>query len=59
MVPVIPSSVVNFAATSLNLSVRELIIIDPYRRSAIFPLYACGGEALFHGEHIKSTCFGR
>lgn len=49
MVPVIPSSVINFAATTLNLHIREIIgsIILGVIPSSL--LYACGGEALFHG----------
>ncbi|WP_066025574.1 TVP38/TMEM64 family protein [Enterococcus mundtii] len=54
MVPVIPSSVVNFAATSLNLSVRELLLSILIGVVPSSLLYACGGEALFHGEHIKA-----
>ncbi|MBF8807420.1 MAG: TVP38/TMEM64 family protein [Enterococcus lacertideformus] len=49
MVPVIPSSVINFAATTLNFKLREIIgsIILGVIPSSL--LYACGGEALFHG----------
>ncbi len=49
MVPIIPSSVINFAATSLNLHIREILfsVILGVIPSSI--LYACGGEALFHG----------
>ncbi|MBO0461222.1 MULTISPECIES: TVP38/TMEM64 family protein [unclassified Enterococcus] len=54
MVPVIPSSVVNFAATSLNLSIRELVLSILIGVVPSSLLYACGGEALFHGKHIKA-----
>ncbi len=49
MVPIIPSSVINFATTTLNLQVREILmsIIIGVIPSSV--LYACGGEALFHG----------
>lgn len=49
MVPVIPSSVINFAPMTLNLQIRDIIlsIVIGVIPSSI--LYACGGEALFHG----------
>ena len=49
MVPVIPSSVINFSAITLNLQIRDIIlsIVIGVIPSSI--LYACGGEALFHG----------
>ncbi|MDA3965052.1 TVP38/TMEM64 family protein [Enterococcus thailandicus] len=49
MVPVIPSSIVSFTAYTLNLSLNQvaLSVILGVLPSSI--LYACGGEALFHG----------
>lgn len=49
MVPVIPSSIVSFTAYTLNLSLKQVTmsVILGVLPSSI--LYACGGEALFHG----------
>ncbi|MGX7173085.1 TVP38/TMEM64 family protein [Enterococcus ratti] len=49
MVPVIPSSVINFAITTLNLQIREVILSIIFGAVPSSLLYACGGEALFHG----------
>ncbi|MDU4851634.1 MAG: VTT domain-containing protein [Enterococcus faecalis] len=49
MIPIIPSSVINFAADTMQLPLKNLIaaIFIGVIPSSI--LYACGGEALFHG----------
>ena len=49
MIPIIPSSVINFAADTMQLPLKILIaaIFIGVIPSSI--LYACGGEALFHG----------
>ncbi|EOH88802.1 TVP38/TMEM64 family protein [Enterococcus villorum] len=49
MVPIIPSSVINFAATTLNLQIREILLSIILGVIPSSLLYACGGEALFHG----------
>lgn len=49
MIPIIPSSVINFTADTMQLPLKNLIaaIFIGVIPSSI--LYACGGEALFHG----------
>jgi uncharacterized membrane protein YdjX (TVP38/TMEM64 family) len=49
MVPIIPSSVINFAATTLNLQIREILLSIILGVIPSSLLYACGGEALSHG----------
>lgn len=49
MIPFIPSSLINFAATTLNLKIRESLFAILIGTIPSSLLYACGGEALFHG----------
>ncbi|MGM9902877.1 hypothetical protein A5844_002049 [Enterococcus sp. 10A9_DIV0425] len=51
MVPIIPSSLINFAAITLNLRIREILLSILIGVIPSSLLYACGGEALFHGNH--------
>ncbi|MGM0214523.1 TVP38/TMEM64 family protein [Enterococcus sp. AZ109] len=49
MVPMIPSFVVNVTADSLMLSIKEVFLPVLIGALPASILYACGGEALFHG----------
>ncbi len=49
MIPFIPSSLINFAATTLNLKIRDILFAILIGTIPSSLLYACGGEALFHG----------
>ena len=49
MIPVIPSSMVNFAADAMKLPLQQIILSIVIGVIPSSVLYACGGEALFHG----------
>ncbi|WP_165005374.1 MULTISPECIES: VTT domain-containing protein [unclassified Enterococcus] len=49
MIPIIPSSMVNFAAETIKLPLRQLVLSIIFGVIPSSVLYACGGEALFHG----------
>ena len=56
MIPLIPSSVINFAVITLNLKTREILLSIFLGVIPSSLLYACGGEALFHG-YSKTAIF--
>lgn len=49
MIPVIPSSMVNFAADAMKLPLQQIVMSIVIGVIPSSVLYACGGEALFHG----------
>lgn len=62
MIPVIPSSMVNFAADAMKLPLQQIVMSIVIGVIPSSVLYACGGEALFHGynkttSHVGCKCY--